>query len=36
MLDYDKPIIANTELIRFIDAYYITDMTYVRKFNERK
>ena len=32
----DKQIIINTELIRFIDAYYITDMTYVIKFNEKK
>ena len=31
----DKQIITNTELIRFIDTYYITDMTYVIKFNER-
>lgn len=36
MSDDDKPIITNTELIRFIDAYYITDMTYVIKFNEKK
>lgn len=36
MLDDGKPIITNTELIRFIDAYYITDMTYVIKFNERE
>lgn len=32
----NKQIIANTELIRFIDAYYITDMTYVIKFSKRE
>ena len=36
MSDDYKPIIKNTELIRYIDAYYITDMTYVIKFNEKK
>lgn len=36
MLDDDKPIIKNAELVRFIDTYYITDMTYVIKFNEKK
>ena len=32
----DKQIITNTDLIRFIDAYYITDMTYVIKFKEKE
>ena len=32
----NKQIITNTELIRFIDAYYITDMTYVIKFSKRE
>ena len=36
MSDDDKPIIKNTELIRYIDAYYITDMTYVIKFSKRE
>ena len=31
-----RKITKNTELIRFIDANYITDMTYVIKFSEKK